>query len=77
MFKFIKRLFIIKRINMLTVNKLKDLKDLVSELKEEIRIHHESDTGNIDDFANGELFGALDTTGRSIEKIEKNNNIII
>lgn len=81
MFKFIKKLyrkiFSIKRINMLPQNKLKKLKELAIELKEEIRIHHENDPGNIDDFSNGELFGALDSAERSIEKIEKNNNIIL
>jgi len=75
MFKFIKRLFTKKRVNMLSNNKLKKLKKLAEEIKEEIRLHHENDPGNHDDLANGELFGALDSAQRSIEKIEKNNNI--
>lgn len=75
MFKFITRLFTKKRINMLSADKLKKLKELAKEIKEEIRQHHENDPGNHDDLANGELFGALDSAQRSVEKIEKNNNI--
>lgn len=75
MFKFIKRLFIKKRVNMLPAKKLSKLKELASDLKDEIEKHHQADPGNIDDYPNGQLFGLLDAIENQIVKIEKNNNI--
>lgn len=40
MFKFIKRLFTNKRVNMLTEKKLSKLKALTKDLKDEIEKHH-------------------------------------
>lgn len=75
MFKFIKRLFAKKRVNMLRVKDLKELKTLATQLKNEIQAHHDADPDNVDDTVNQLLFGILHSAENCIKIIEENNNI--
>ena len=64
-----------KTINMLPINKLRALKEISHDLKNDIQIHHNADPGNIDNFENLQLYGLLSAVLTNIGKIEEHNNI--
>lgn len=66
-----------RKINMLQVDRLKELKDLIDQLKRDISVHQNTDPNNPDNFENGQLYGVLDAANNIIDKIAQKNGVTL
>lgn len=74
LFRWIRNIFKTKKINMITLNKMKDLKKINKEIKDEIDKHYQNNPTSKDTKLNFQLYGVLEAAINIADDIAKQNN---